>query len=215
MLRENSQEQTKTKFFIPTIYPPSLWENTIPIKKTYTCEDYEKLPEGAPYQLIEGDLIMTPSPMPYHQELSRELGFRLLTFVKENDAGHVYYAPLDVCFSETDVYQPDIIFIQKERHEIIGKTKIEGTPDMVIEILSPSTAYYDLRKKFRTYEKSGVQEYWIVDPELKRIEVYENENHRYRIFSEAEEEGKVSSAILRGFEVELADIFGPSKTARP
>ena len=68
----------------------------------------------------------------------------------------MYYAPLDVYFSETDVYQPDILFIHQKQAKIIGKSKIEGNPDIVIEILSPATAYYDLRKKFRIYEKFGV-----------------------------------------------------------
>ena len=212
MLTAEMSDQRKPKFFIPAIYPPSMWENVIPVKGSYTYEDYSKLPEGAPYQLIGGKLVMTPSPIPYHQELSRELGFKLLTFVKENDVGHVYHAPLDVYFSETDVYQPDILFIHKNREKIIGKTKIEGSPDIVIEILSPSTAYYDLRKKFRIYEKFGVKEYWIVDPELKKIEVYENENSMYRIFSEAENAGIVSSAVLKSFEIELNELFGVLRT---
>ena len=212
MLTAEINDQRKPKFYIPAIYPPSMWENQIPVKGNYTYEDYEKLPEGAPYQLIGGKLVITPSPIPYRQELSRELGFKLFTFVKKNDLGHVYYAPLDVYFSETDVYQPDILFIHKKREKIIGKTKIEGSPDIVIEILSPSTAYYDLRKKFRIYEKFGVKEYWIVDPELKRIEVYENENSKYKIFSEAENEGSVSSAVLKGFEVELTELFGGRRT---
>ena len=212
MLTVEMNEQRKQTFFIPAIYPASMWENVIPIKERYTYEDYNKLPEGAPYQLIGGKLVMTPSPIPYHQELSRDLGFKLFTFVRENDLGHVYYAPLDVYFSETDVYQPDILFIHKKRVEIIGKTKIEGSPDIVFEILSPSTAYYDLRKKFRVYEKSGVKEYWIVDPDLKRIEVYENEKFTYKIFSEAENKGRVSSSVLKGFEVELVALFGGRRT---
>ncbi len=91
MLATKINDAGKPKFFIPAIYPPSVWENTIPIKRTYRYEDYKQLPEGAPYQLIGGELVMTPSPMPYHQEISRELGFRLLTFVKKHDLGHVYY----------------------------------------------------------------------------------------------------------------------------
>lgn len=208
MLTAEMNDQKDKKFFIPAIYPPSMWENVIPIKMHYTYEDYNKLPEGAPYQLIGGKLVMTPSPGPYDQEISRNLGFKLFTFTKENHLGHVYYAPLDVYFSETDVYQPDLLFIHKNREKIIGNTKIEGNPDIVFEILSPSTAYYDLRKKFRAYEKFGVKEYWIIDPDLKRIEVYENKNSTYKIFSEAENEGRVKSALLNGFEVELVEIFG-------
>ena len=202
-------ETTKVQpgFYGPRFYDVPPFTGEIPEKNTYTYADYARLPEGAPYQLIGGQLIMTPSPIPYHQEISRNLEFKMLAFVEEQGSGHVYYAPLDVFFSDSDVYQPDIIFIRKEREEIIGKTKIEGAPDIVVEILSPSTAYYDLRKKFRVYEQSGVSEYWIVDPELKRIEVYENIGEKFNIYMEAEGEGKVSSKVLKGFSVKLEGVF--------
>jgi len=193
--------------YSPRFYDVSSSTGEIPEKKTYTYADYARLPEGAPYQLIGGQLIMTPSPIPYHQEISRKLEFKMLAFVEDQGLGHVYDAPLDVYFSDSDVYQPDIIFIRKEREEIIGKTKIEGAPDIIIEILSPSTAYYDLRKKYRVYEQSGVSEYWIVDPELKRIEVYENKGKKFNIYMEAEGEGKISSKVLEGFSVELDAVF--------
>ena len=112
-------------------------------KKKYTYEDYAKLPEGSPYQLIGGDLIMVPAPTPYHQRISRKIESLLLQHVEKNDLGEVLYSPIDVYFGEEDTFQPDIIFISKERSAIIGETKIEGAPDLIIEILSRSTAYYD------------------------------------------------------------------------
>ena len=176
-------------------------------KKQYTYEDYEKLPEGAPYQLIGGELIMTPSPMPYHQIIARNIGFELLKFNEQRRLGEVIFAPLDVYLSETETYQPDIIFISKDRLNIIGEKKIEAAPDLVIEILSPSTAYYDLRHKKRIYEKSGVKEYWIVDPMEKGIEVYENVNGEFKVFSQAQEKDRVKSKLLDGFEVEMEKAF--------
>ena len=175
--------------------------------KQYTYEDYEKLPEGAPYQLIGGELIMTPSPMPYHQIIARNIGFELLKFNEQRRLGEVIFAPLDVYLSETETYQPDIIFISKDRLNIIGEKKIEAAPDLVIEILSPSTAYYDLRHKKRIYEKSGVKEYWIVDPMEKGIEVYENVNGEFKVFSQAQEKDRVKSKLLDGFEVEMEKAF--------
>lgn len=138
-------------------------------KKQYTYEDYEKLPEGAPYQLIGGELIMTPSPVPYHQIILRRIGFELVKFVEERRLGEVIYAPMDVYLSKTETYQPDIIFISNERLNIIGEKKIEAAPDLVMEILLESTAYYDLRHKKRVYESSGVKEYWIIDPMEKSM----------------------------------------------
>ena len=206
---QSATETTKaqSRFHRQGLYDVPSFEEVIFEKKNYTYDDYAKLPEGAPYQLIGGQLIMTPSPIPYHQEVLRKLGFKILVFLEKKELGHLYYAPLDVYFSDSDVYQPDIIFIQKEREEIIGDTKIEGAPDIVIEILSPSTAYYDLRNKFRTYEKHGVKEYWIVDPGLKRIEIYENKDKKFNIYMEAEGDGNVSSRVLEGLSITVDEVF--------
>lgn len=176
-------------------------------KKTYTYEDYERLPEGAPYQLIEGELIMVPSPIPYHQDILRILGLKLAAFVEEKKLGKIYFAPLDVYLSETDTYQPDIIFIAKDRLNIIGEKKVEGSPDLVIEILSPATAYYDLRIKKDIYEKSGVKEYWVVDPMQKTIEVFVNKKGKFELISVSKEEDAVKSTLLEGLSISLREVF--------
>ena len=135
--------------------------------------------EGAPYQLIGGELIITPTPTPYHQRISRRIEFLLIQYVEGNNLGEVFDSPIDVYFEQTETYQPDVIFISKERLDIIKETRLEGAPDLVIEILSPATAYYDLRKKFKIYEKYRVKEYWIIDPEEKNIEVYVNKGNKF------------------------------------
>ncbi len=175
--------------------------------KRYTYEDYAKLPEGAPYQLIGGELVISPSPVPYHQMVLRNIGFELFKFVKEKGLGEVLYAPIDVYLAETETYQPDIIFISKDRLNIIGEKKIEGPPDLVIEILSESTAYYDLRHKKKTYEKTGVKEYWIVDPMEKSIEVYKNRDGNFGLIERAEQKGTVKSKLLEGFSLKVEEIF--------
>ena len=175
--------------------------------KNYTYEDYARLPEGSPYQLIGGDLIMVPAPAPYHQRISRKIEFMLLQHVEKNDLGEVFYSPIDVYFSEEDTFQPDIIFILKERSNIIGETKIEGAPDLIIEILSPSTAYYDLGRKYKVYEKAGVKEYWLVHPDRKAIEIYLNSGEKFQLSQAVEEAGIVKSELLEDFEVELGKIF--------
>ena len=176
-------------------------------KKQYTYEDYQKLPEGSPYQLIAGELVMTPSPTPYHQLVSWRLEMQLSEFVVQRKLGVVLDAPLDVYLSATETYQPDILFIAEDRLQIMGEQKIEGPPDLVVEILSPSTAYYDLKHKKAQYESSGVKEYWIVDPVEKSVEIYENENGRFALFSSAVKEGEVSSKLLDGFRVLLSTLF--------
>ena len=140
-------------------------------KKCYTYEDYAKLPEGVRYQLIGGQLIMTPAPLIYHQEISKRLEYLLYEYGElRQKLGRVYYAPVDVYLEDVEAYQPDIIFISNTRIDIIKKEKIEGAPDIIIEILSPSTAYYDLVYKKEVYARHRVKEYWIVDPIGKWIE---------------------------------------------
>jgi len=175
-------------------------------KEVYTYEDYAALPEGAPYQLIGGKLVMTPSPTASHQYISVRIGKRLIDFVEEMGLGIVLFAPLDVYLEEKETYQPDIIYIAKERLFIIEE-RVNGAPDLVMEILSPSTAYYDLRKKARVYARQGVKEYWIVDPEESSIEIYSNQGDTFELKQKAEGEGKVNSSLLAGFEVEIKDIF--------
>lgn len=182
-------------------------EIKIPQKEVYTYEDYALLPEGAPYQLIGGKLVMTPSPTTYHQAISMRLGGWIFAFVSAKNLGMVFSAPIDVYFEEKETYQPDIIFVAKDRFRIIEPARINGAPDLVIEILSPSTAYYDLKKKARTYAAHGVKEYWIVDPEDKSVEVYVGQEGKFSLNQRVEAEGKVKSLILQGFEAEAKEIF--------
>jgi len=181
-------------------------EVEIPQKEVYTYDDYAKLPEGAPYQLIGGKLIMTPSPTAYHQYISARIVKRLIDFVEEKGLGVVLHAPLDVYLEEKETYQPDIIYISRERSEIIEE-RIKGAPDLVVEILSPSTAYYDLRRKARVYARHGIKEYWVVDPLEESIEIYTNRDGSFELVRKAEGEGTAGSILLEGFAVELKDIF--------
>ncbi|HOV79020.1 MAG TPA: Uma2 family endonuclease [Bacillota bacterium] len=176
-------------------------------KKTYTYEDYRKLPEGAPYQLIGGMLIMTPAPSTYHQIISMKLEVKLASFVMERDLGLVLYAPLDVYFEESETYQPDLIFIAGERLSIIEPDKINGAPDLVVEILSPGTAYYDLRKKYKIYEKHMVREYWVIDPEEQSVEIYALQDGKFTLGQRAEKQGTVSSTVIEGFTLSVESIF--------
>ncbi|RJQ24722.1 MAG: Uma2 family endonuclease [Peptococcaceae bacterium] len=182
-------------------------EIEIPQKEVYTYADYALLPEGAPYQLIGGKLVMTPAPTTYHQIISMRLEVKLANFVAEKDLGIILYAPVDVYFEEKETYQPDIVFIARDRLHIIEPAKIKGAPDLVVEILSPSTGYYDLKKKARTYARHGVKEYWVVDPEDKSIEVYMGEEGKFVLNQRVEEEGKIESIIIDGLEMETKEIF--------
>ena len=176
-------------------------------KEKYTYEDYLKLPEGAPYQLINGELVMSPSPTTYHQIIANNISTLLTQYVRKNKLGTILFSPIDVYFEKHETYQPDIIFVSKERKEIIGEKKIEGAPDLVIEILSESNAYYDLKHKKNIYEKYGVKEYWIVDPIEKSVEVFEGKEKKFTLIDRKEEKGKIKSKVLTGLKIQVEEIF--------
>lgn len=175
--------------------------------KKYTYKDYADLQEGAPYQLIEGELVMSPSPTVYHQQILGNVFSILRNIARKNNLGLVLPAPMDVYFDEHETYQPDIIFVSKERKNIIGEKKINGAPDLVIEILSEASAYYDLKHKKNIYEKYGVKEYWIADPMDKSIEVFENKNGTFNLYHKSKIKGIVKSKIFKKAEVNLENIF--------
>ena len=180
---------------------------TTETKNKYTIKDYMLLEEGAPYQLINYDLIMSPSPNPYHQRISFELSILLGIYLKAtNNKGYAAAAPLDVYFNDGNCFQPDLIYISEERKAALVKDKIEGTPDLVIEILSPSNAYYDLRQKKDLYEKYGVQEY-IIDPSQQIAEVHVLKEGLFVFDQKVKQPDAFHSTILEGFSVGLKELF--------
>lgn len=177
-------------------------------KKKYTVEDYMMLEEGAPFQLVESNLVMSPSPSLIHQLILGEFYDAIKTFVKQQESqGLVVLPPMDVFFDEDNVYQADLIYISKDRIAEIVKDRIEGAPDMVIEILSPSNAYYDLRQKKDIYQKYGVKEYIIVDPIIFSCELYILKGDVYQLHQKAERTEKLNSVVLPGLSFDLAKIF--------
>ena len=172
-----------------------------------TYQDYAKTSDDERYELIDGELIMSESPIIAHQDNRMELGNRMWIFVKTTDAGKVYTADTDVVLSDTDVVQPDIMFISKERQHIIGEKNIQGAPDLVIEILSPSTARRDWGVKRELYAKHGVKEYWIADPANKIVWVMQLTNGVLEIQQTCHPGDTIASSVLAGFAVAVNDIF--------
>jgi len=182
----------------------------IPIKFTY--EDYKSLPfsETKRYELLGGELIMVPSPGFGHQRISWELEYQLSQYVREKQLGLVLDAPLDVVFGEGDereVVQPDILFISHERRKIIHEDEIRGAPDLIIEILSPSTADYDRHYKRTLYARYGVKEYWLVDPDSQTVEVLTLGAKGYRRSGLYRRDQVLRSPLLAGLEIPLEEIF--------
>src|ERR1039457_1279813 len=129
-----------------------------------TRHDYEEMPAGPPYyQVIEGDLVMSPSPNIYHQAIVSRRCTLLLQFLEKRPLGEAFVAPLDVFLSEINVYQADVVFVSNQRRSILTEHGLEGAPDLAVEVLSPSTARFDKRSKRKVYARTGVRELWLVD----------------------------------------------------
>ena len=175
-------------------------------KLKFTYRHYLLLPEGDRKELIEGDFYVVPAPSIRHQTVSANLGLELRQMVRRNRLGTLLLAPTDVVLSQESVVQPDILFVSNERRGIITEANVSGAPDLVVEILSPSTAERDRELKLDLYARHGVREYWIVDPDEETVEVMELEAagasdvRRY-------DGGLVESALLPGLAISLADVF--------
>ncbi len=179
-------------------------------EKLWTYEDYLMIEDDKRYEVLEGELMMAPAPGTYHQDISRNLEYLMWSYVKRKRLGVVYDAPIDVVFDEYNVLQPDIVYVCKERKKIIQERAIMGAPDLVVEIVSPSTLSRDTVRKMKIYERFGVREFWIVYPDMKCVEVLYLEGNSYRVVDEAcleGQKGAVSSMVIKGFKVNLKDIF--------
>ena len=185
-------------------------ETVVLEKRKYTYEDYLKTPEDTRYELINGNLIMSPAPRTNHQIILTELFGELYTFVKRNKLGKVFVSPTDVHFDNETVVEPDILFISKSREKIITEKNIQGAPDLTIEIVSQSSIHRDMVQKKALYEKFGVKEYWLVYPDEELVEIYELKNNKYKHFNTFSKDEALETPIgsgLKGLKINLKEIF--------
>ena len=192
---------------MPSQHTPDVATLPIPEKERYTYADYAELPEGAPYELIAGDLVMAPSPTFRHQQVSLRLSAAIFRYVEQRGGGEVVAAPMDVSLSEETTVQPDLIYVVSERREIISEQRIHGAPDLIVEILLSSTAHRDIGIKKRLYEQHGVREYWTVDPESQAVEIHVNTESGFHQQARVVETGSVASTVIDGFRVDVAKLF--------
>jgi len=173
-----------------------------------TRHDYEEMPAGPPYyQVIEGDLFMSPSPNIFHQALVGRIYSLLLQFLEKKPLGEVFVAPLDVFLGDINVYQPDVIFISNQRRSILTERGLEGAPDLAVEVLSPGTARVDKGSKRKVYARTGVKELWLVDPDAKLIHVYELAKDAETPAATYDEKAVFGSSLLPGMRLKAASIF--------
>ena len=173
----------------------------------FTYQDYLNTPDDKRYELIDGELILAPAPRRDHQRVQLNLGAPIHFFVRSNGLGVVYFAPRDVVFSDTQIVQPDIMFISNERMHIDTEAEVWGGPDLVVEILSPSTADRDRTVKRALYARHGVKEYWLVDADEHTIAVLLLGEQGFEPVATYGEGDTLVSPTLPGFSVLVDEVF--------
>lgn len=176
----------------------------------FTYEDYLLFPEdGRRHELIEGEHVVTPAPRTKHQIVSSNLHRVLSVFVHDRRLGRVFAAPTDVVLSDLDVVEPDLLFVSTSRMSIVTDTHIHGAPDLVVEILSESTRKTDEIVKRKLYDRFGVPEYWIIDPELETVKVYRATDRGYVRAAELSQEAAdtLTTPLLPDLRIALLQIF--------
>ena len=183
--------------------------NTIPAGEfRLTYQDYLELPDdGKRYEIIEGDLHLTPAPVPRHQKVSQRILYELMTALEKKGRGDVFMAPIDVLFDESNIVQPDLVYIPAKNSGMIGDKNIQGVPYLVVEILSQYSRRRDVLVKSRLYARFGVPFYWIVDPDIDRIEVFQLKGGFYEPVAVASSPQEFEPPGLDGVVLDLSEIF--------
>ncbi len=182
-----------------------------PAQGEWTYEDYLNLPDdGQRYEIIEGVLYMTNAPGFDHQFTAFEIARQMANFVLEHKLGRVLTAPFEIHLSEdTRPVQPDVFFIKTEKLPISGAKYFEGAPDIVVEVLSPSSIRTDQYIKFSAYEQAGVSEYWIANPKTRSVEVFILSGGEYALLGQFTEDEVIESTALPGLQMTTSALFNP------
>jgi Uma2 family endonuclease len=179
------------------------------VKLTY--DDYVHFPDnGMRHELIDGEHYVTPTPIRKHQAISGNLFGLIWSYLRQRPFGRIFAAPFDVIFSDLDVVEPDLLYISRQRLEEIETSPwVKGAPDLVGEITSPGTRKRDETIKRRLYERFGVAEYWVIDPELDTMKIYRRSGDRYERAAELslENSDHLTSPLFPDLDLPLSEIF--------
>jgi Uma2 family endonuclease len=173
-----------------------------------TYEDYVTLPnDGRRYEILDGELAVSPSPRTRHQLVSVKLTLAIGNWVAAQKAGTLFVAPCDVILDDTTVVVPDLVFVSQARESIVTERAIEGAPDLLVEILSDSTARHDRGAKMKLYAQYGVNRYWIVDADARVLEIYALRDRAYEQIGTHRDSDRVLCDVPAGLELPLAEIW--------
>lgn len=193
---------------LPTVQAPTT-ARPWPEQGQWSFDDWLRLPDdGFRYEIIDGELFVSPSPSIEHQNAVSALLTEMRYYARSQNLGLVLTAPIGVQLPEhTVVVQPDVLYVSRERLDIVGDDIIAGAPDLVVEVLSPSNWVFDRTRKQKAYEQAGVREYWIVDYRARTVDVLVLEGREYVQRGQYREGDLAPSEALPGFTIPVADIF--------
>jgi Uma2 family endonuclease len=173
-----------------------------------TYEDLLEMPDDRNrYEIIDGQLQVTPAPTPDHQTVVLNLGSELNRHAKAHKLGRVYIAPCDVFFSDFNVVEPDIFFVSSARDSIIESRLIRGAPNLVVEVLSPSTSRRDRLAKRQLYAEFGVDDYWLIDPIARTVEIHALQNSAYELIEVLGSTGRLRPRLFPDLEIRISEIW--------
>jgi len=201
------------------MYDERMQEENVPPARTpdmrLTYDDFLLFPDdGLRHEIIDGEHYMTPSPNIRHQVLLGRLHVEIALYLRQHPGtGHVFMAPLDVIFTKWDVVEPDLLFVAADRADILTEANVKGPPSLVVEILSPGTRKKDEQIKRRLFERGGVREYWLVDPELDVVTVFlRHEDGSFpRVAALSRDQSDVlTTPLMPGLTIRLTELFDKS-----
>ncbi len=179
----------------------------MPVDIRLNYEDLCRLPSnGKRYEIMDGELHVTPAPRRSHQKVVTNLGYFLTEHAKRTGRGEVYVAPFDVVFSQFDVVEPDVFFISETRLSVLTDKNVQGAPDLVVEVLSESTAEIDRTTKLKLYARYGVEEYWIIDPDNCSAELYRRNQAGLDLAQNLKRTDALISPLLPSFSIPLVKL---------
>jgi len=180
-----------------------------------TYEDFLRMPEDHfRHEILDGVHVVSPPPDVGHQKALGHIYLEISLYLRECPLGEVYFAPLGVRLADHDVVQPDLVYVSNDKFSRITKRYVSGAPDLVAEVLSPSTRRNDLGKKRARYELFGVEEYWVLDREQRTAMVFRRQGSGFLppIVLSAEAGDRLTTPLLPGLEIPLDDVFRYSKS---
>lgn len=178
-------------------------------KTKLTYEDYEAFPDdGNRYEIIDGEVYVTAAPAVPHQRAVLRLSRYLDEHAEQYNLGEVFASPIAVALGPSDVYEPDVVYISRERSVMIDRDRVmRGAPDLCIEVASDSTRRVDRTVKFERYAHFRIPEYWIVDTETQVVAVFVLEGDVYTLFATAQGDDRIPSRVLPGLDVRASRLF--------